>query len=65
MEPYFPSLCHTSDLKIGAPLTALPGALHHRVSARTGWPGVSNAVNGCNSIFYLQALPQHQRVVWP
>ena len=32
---------HTSDLKIGAPVATLPGAWHYRVSAGTGWPGVS------------------------
>ena len=32
---------HTSDLKNGTPVATLPGACRHRVSARTGWPGVS------------------------
>ena len=32
---------HTSDLKIGTPVTNLPGAWHYRVSAGTGRPGVS------------------------
>ena len=32
---------HTSDSKIGTPLATLPGAWRHRVSAGTGWPGVS------------------------
>ena len=32
---------YTSDLKIGAPLATLPGAWRYRVSAGTGWPGVS------------------------
>ena len=32
---------HISDLKIGTPVATLPGAWHFRVSARTGWPGVS------------------------
>ena len=32
---------HTSDLKIGTPVATLPGAWHYRVSAGTGWPGVS------------------------
>ena len=31
----------TSDLKIGTPVASLPGAWHFRVSAGTGWPGVS------------------------
>ena len=30
---------HTSDIKIGIPVTTLPGAWSYRVSA--GWPGVS------------------------
>ena len=32
---------HTSDLKTGTPVATLPGAWHCRVSAWTGWPGVS------------------------
>ena len=32
---------HTNDLKIGTPVAALPGAWSYRVSAGTGWPGVS------------------------
>ena len=32
---------HTSDLKIGTPLATLPDAWRSRVSAGTGWPGVS------------------------
>ena len=34
-------ISHTSDLKIGTPVTAVPGAWHYRVSVGTGWPGVS------------------------
>ena len=32
---------HTSDLKIGTPVATLAGAWCYRVSAGTGWPGVS------------------------
>ena len=32
---------HTSALKIGTPVATLPGAWRYRVSAGTGWPGVS------------------------
>ena len=32
---------HTNDLKIGTPVATLPGAWRSRVSAGTGWPGVS------------------------
>ena len=32
---------HTSDLQIGTPMAALPGAWRYRVSAGTGRPGVS------------------------
>ena len=32
---------HTSDLNIGTPLSTLPGTWRDRVSAGTGWPGVS------------------------
>ena len=37
----FPGLSHTSDLKIGTPVATLPYAWRYRVSAGTGWPGVS------------------------
>ena len=37
----FSGSSHTSDLKIGTPLATLPGAWRYRVSAGTGWPGVS------------------------
>ena len=32
---------HISDFKIGNPVTTLPGAWHHRVSAGTSRPGVN------------------------
>ena len=34
-------LSHTSDFKIDTPVATLPGAWRYRVSAVTGWPGVS------------------------
>ena len=37
----FSGSSHTSDLKIGTPVATLPGAWLYRVSAGTGWPGVS------------------------
>ena len=37
----FSRLGHASDLKIGTPVATLPGAWCYRVSAGTGWPGVS------------------------
>ena len=37
----FPRSSHTSDLIIGTPVATLPGAWRYRVSAGTGWPGVS------------------------
>ena len=37
----FPGSSHTSDFKIGTPVATLPGAWCYRVSAGTGWPGVS------------------------
>ena len=37
----FSGSSHTSDLKIGTPVAALPGAWHYRVSAGTVRPGVS------------------------
>ena len=36
----FPESSHTSGLKIGTPVAALPGAWRSRVSAGTGWFGV-------------------------
>ena len=36
-----PGSNHTSELKIGTPVAALPGAWHYRVRDGTGWPGVS------------------------
>ena len=41
MNPAFSWLCHTSDLKTCTLVATLPGAWHDRVSARTGWLGVS------------------------
>ena len=32
---------HTCDLKIGTPVATLSGAWRFRISAGTGWPGVS------------------------
>ena len=37
----FSGSSHTSDFKIGIPVDTLPGAWYYRVSAGTGWPGVS------------------------
>ena len=38
---YVSGSSHTSDLKIGTPVATLPGVWRYRVSAETGWPGVS------------------------
>ena len=38
---FFSGSSHTSDLEIGTPVATLPGAWRYRVSAGTGWPGVS------------------------
>ena len=37
----FSGSSRTSDFKIGTPVATLPGAWRYRVSAGTGWPGVS------------------------
>ena len=37
----FPGSSHTSDLEIDTPVATLPGAWRYKVSAGTGWPGVS------------------------
>ena len=37
----FSGSSNTCDLEIGIPVANLPGAWRYRVSAGTGWPGVS------------------------
>ena len=37
----FPGSSHTVDLKIGTPVATLPRAWCYKISAGTGWPGVS------------------------
>ena len=37
----FSGSSHTGDLKIGTSVATMPGAWRYRVSAGTGWPGVS------------------------
>ena len=37
----FSGSSHTSDFELGSPVATLPGAWRYRVSAGTGWPGVS------------------------
>ena len=37
----FPGSSHINDFKIGTSVVSLPGAWRYRVSAGTGWPGVS------------------------
>ena len=37
----FSGLSYTSDLETGTPVATQPGTWCHRVSAGTGWPGVS------------------------
>ena len=38
---FFSGSSHSSDSKIGTPVSTLPNAWRYRVSAETGWPGVS------------------------
>ena len=40
-QDFFSGSSHASDLNIGTPVATLPGTWCYRVSARTGWPGVS------------------------
>ena len=62
----FSGSSHTSDLKIGTPVTTLSGAWRYRVSAGTGRPGVSILWLGeveswiCN--FYLSVAAR--KIVW-
>ena len=62
----FSGSSHDSDLNIGTPVATLPGAWCYRVSAGTGWPGVSILWLGemeslvCN--FYLSVAARE--IVW-
>ena len=62
----FSGSSHTSDLKIGTPVTTLPGAWHYRVSTGTGWPGVSTLwlgeVESWIWNFYLSVAAR--KIVW-
>ena len=51
----FSGSSHASDLIISTPVATLPGAWRYRVSARTGWPGVSIQ---CGKKFGLGLLSQ-------
>ena len=57
---------HTSDLKIGTPVAALPGAWRYGVSTGTGRPGVSILWLGeverliCNFCLSVAALLSEQ-----
>ena len=57
---------HTSDFKIGTPVATLPGAWRERVSAGTGWPGVSILWLGeMESLIYNFCLSVAARnIVW-
>ena len=41
LRRYFSGSSHTRDLKMGTPGATLPGVWRSRVSAGTGWAGVS------------------------
>ena len=62
----FSGSSHTSDLKIGTPVATLPGAWRYRVSAWTGWPGVSvlwlSEVESLICNFYLSVAAR--KIVW-
>ena len=62
----FSGSSHTSDLKIGTPVTTLPGAWHYRVRAGTGRPGVSilwlSEVESWICNFYLSVAAR--KIVW-
>ena len=75
-DPGFESRCrrdfsestHTIDLKIGTPVATLPGAWHYKISAGTGWPGVSKLWLGeVESLiwnFYLSVALSVQILSW-
>ena len=48
---FFFGSSHTSDLKMGAPVAALPSALRYRFNAGTGRSGVS--ILFCLCVFFL------------
>ena len=61
----FPGTSHTCDLKIATPVATLPGAWRYRVSAGTGWPGVSIWLGEIESLvcnFYLSVAACE--IVW-
>ena len=64
----FPGSSHTSDLKIGNPGATPPVAWRYRVSAGTGWPGVSILCLGemesliCNSISVWQYVQLSEQI---
>ena len=62
----FPGSSHTIDLNIGTPVATLSGAWRYRVSAGTGWPGVSilwlGETESLVCSFYLSAAAR--RIVW-
>ena len=62
----FSGSSHTSDLKIGTPVAALPGAWRYRVSSGTGRPGVSilwlGEVESLTCNFYLSVSAR--KIVW-
>ena len=62
----FSGSCHASDLKIGIPMATLPGAWPYRVSAWTGWPGVSMPWWGEVEVWSAASIPvwQHVKLVW-
>ena len=61
----FSGLSHTSDLKIGTPVATLPGAWRYRVSAGTGWPGVSILWLGEMKIWSATSISVWQHVQLP
>ena len=66
MRRIFSRSSHTSDSKIGTPVATLPGAWRYRVSAGTGWAGVSMLWLGemeswiCNVYLSVAA----RKIVW-
>ena len=62
----FPGSSHTSDWKIGTPVTTLPGAWRYRFSTGTGRPGVSilwlGEVESLICYFYLSVAAR--KIAW-
>ena len=61
----FSESSHTSDSKTGTPVATLPGAWRYRISAGTGWPGVSILWLGEEEVWSATSISVWQHVKLP